>query len=493
MNVLNNNNFLFILVISGFLNYKDWVCISEKCEEVLANFNMYDGDPNLLYSRDTICENSLQPDVDFKLTIERTSYALEWGLICSDESKGSNLRSYFFVGAIIGLLIGAALFDRIGRKDTTLIGIAITSLSSVSVVFVNSYIIMLSLRVIQGCGTFMTITGVDIIGVELTPSKLRNLSQVLRSCFWNIGLILCVGISYALHDWKHIYLAEGCFLALTAIPVLIYPESPRFHLVKGREEEARATFKKISKIFETSEKSDEVELTFKDYDKNYLGQIRDFVKYPVMLKNTLILMACLGFISCLSYGLLFNWGKFGADIYSRVVFSSLGSLISKVSGMDYYIIHWFGRKNAVVINFSGVALSFFIAIPCYGVKVSDTWMLEHIVCIFASLFITGAWGSLYLLTKELSPTSHRGMIYCLCSATARVGVFLGPYMFLLHINFDPRIVLAIFGSMAAVPAFLAFFNSDSTGKPIPSVPEDLIRLYSDAHPEDHELEEEHSI
>ena len=337
----------------------------------------------------------------------------------------------------------------------------------------------------------MSITGVDIIGVEFTPSKLRNLCQVLGSSQWHIGSIICVGISYGLHDWKHIYLVAGCIFAATAIPVLIYPESPRFHLVKGREEEARATFRKISKIFKTSEKCDEVDLTFEDYDKNYLGQIRDMVKYPVMLKNTLILMACWGFISCISYGLIFSWGKLGADIYSSVAFSALGSLIPKACGMDYYVIHFFGRKNAVVFNFAGVALVFFIAIPSYGIKVSDTWRLEHIVCLFTSLFNGGVWGAATLLTKELSPTSHRGMIYCLCSATARVGAFIGPYMSLLYNIIDPRIVLAIFGSMAAVPAFLAFFNSDSTGKSIPSVPEDLIRLYSVAGHE--ELKDEDSI
>ena len=442
---------------------------------MLAN---YTGEPDKLYSRDTICENSLRPDVDFKWTIERTSYALEWGLICSDESKGSNLKSFFFVGAFIGLLVGAAMFDRIGRKKTTLIGITITSISSACAVFVNSYIIMLPLKVIQGCGAFMSIAGVDIIGVELTPSKMRNLSQVLGSSLWNIGGMICVGISYIVKDWHYIYVVEGCFLAATAIPVLIYPESPRFQLVKGREEDAKETFRKIAKIFKTSKKSEKVELVFEDYEKNYLDQIWDFVKYPVMLKNTLILMACWGFISCISYGLLFSWGKLGADIYSSVVFGALGGIISKACGMDYYVIHFFGRKKAVVFNFAGVALVFFIAIPSYGVKVSATWMLEHIVCLFTSLFIGGVWGSTTLLTKELSPTSHRGMIYCLCSATARVGAFLGPYMSLLYNTTDPRIVLAIFGSMAAVPAFLAFFNSDSTGKPIPSVPEDINRHQS---------------
>ena len=453
---------------------------------MLAN---YTGEPDKLYSRDTICENSLKPEVDFEWTIERTSYALEWGLICSDETKRSNLKSFFFVGAFIGLMIGTALFDRIGRKMTSLLGITVASLSCLGAIFVNNYGSMLALRIAQGFGSFMTVSGVGILALELTPSKLRNLSQVLCSSLWNIGAILCVGISYAVKDWKHIYLVEGCILALTAISVIVYPESPRFQLVKGKEEEARATFRKISKIFKTSEKSDEVELTFEDYGKNYLGQIRDFVKYPVMLKNTLILMACWGSISCISYGLLFSWGKLGADIYSSIIFSSLGSFISKASGIDYYIIHFLGRKNAVVLNFGGLAAIFFLAVPCYGVKISSTWRLEHVVCLFTSLFRGGVWGSISLLTKELSPTSHRGMIFCICSAAARIGAIIGPYLSLMYNIIDSRIVLAIFGCLGACTSFIAFFNSDSTGKPIPSVPEDLIRLHSSGH---EKLQEEES-
>ena len=121
-------------------------------------------------------------------------------------------------------------------------------------------------------------------------------------------------------------------MAATAITVFIYPESPRYQLVKGREKEARATFKKLSKIFKTKDISSDVELTYNDYDENFLGQIKDFIKYPLMLKNTFILMVCWMTISCISYGLLFSWGKLGADIYASVLFGTLAGIITKASG-----------------------------------------------------------------------------------------------------------------------------------------------------------------
>ena len=437
----------------------------------------YTNETETFFSRVTICENTLKPNEDFKWTIERTSFAMEWGIICSDENKGSNLKSFFFIGAFTGLIVGTALFDKIGRKTTCLIGIAITSISSLAAFFVNNYNTMLALRVVHGFGSFIAVTGVELLSIEFTPTKLRNLSQILSESAWDLGSFVIVGVSYGLKDWHSIYLVVGCILATTAIAVFIFPESPRFQLIKGREREARATFKRISGVFKTTEIPDNTELVYKAYDKNYLGQIKDFIKHPLMLKNTVVLIICWMMISCISYGLLFSWGKIGADIYTVILFSTVGDLIAKGSGMLYFIIHYFGRKKAVVINFAGLATVFFLAIPCYGVHLSGTWRLDHVICLFASPFSSGVWGSVSLLTKELSPTSHRGMIYCMCSASARIGAFVGPYLTLLYNIMDPRIVLAIFGGIGAFAACLAFFNSDSTGKPIPSTPEDLLQVH----------------
>ena len=162
----------YLPIFTGFLNYKDWECTSKKCTELMSNFT---GKPVEVFSRDTICDNSLEPGKDFKWTIDRTSYALEWGLICSSEDKGSNLKSFYFIGAFIGLTVGTTLFDKIGRKTTSLIAISIAILSCLATTFVKSYSAMLPLRVVHGIGTFTTVAGIDLLSIEFTPSNLRNL------------------------------------------------------------------------------------------------------------------------------------------------------------------------------------------------------------------------------------------------------------------------------------------------------------------------------
>ena len=444
--------------------------------ELKANFT---DDPEKFYSRSTICNNHLQPNEDFQWTIDRTSYALEWGLICSDEHKGSDLQSSFFIGGLIGDIVGTVLLDTMGRRTTCLIGLAITSLASVATSFLNSYSMMLPMIVVQGVGSFLAVSGIELLSIEFTPSNLRNLSQILATSAWDVGALLIVGISYGVRRWRSIYLVQGCVLASTAIAVFMYPESPRFQLVKGRVQEARATFRKLSKIFKTRDISENLKLTYQDYNKNFFGQIADLRRNSLMLRNTVVLMACDLLMSCISYGLLFSWSKLGANIYASVAITALGDFIAKGSGITYYMIHCFGRKKALMINYAGSASLFLLSIPCYGVQLTDSWNLGQVVCLLVTLCNGSIWVSKSLLTKEVSPTSHRGMIMCLCSAAGKIGAVIGPYMALLYNTVDNGIVLSLFGGMAAFACFLTYFCSDSTGRAIPSTPDDLTDLYSE--------------
>ena len=462
-------------IFTGFLNYKDWECISKKCTDVMTNFT---GEPVEFYTRDTICDNALKPHVDFNWTINRTSYALEWGLICSDESKGSNLKSFFFVGAAIGMVVGTALYDRIGRRTTCLISITIASTSTLAAAFVHDYNTMFFLRIVQGIGTYTTINGLELLSIEFTPTHLRNLCQVISSCIWTIGSLLLIAVSYGVKEWQNIFLVQGFVVAATTMAIIVYPESPRFQLIKGKEKEARATFRRLSKIFKTEEISEKTTLIYTDYDQNYLAQISDFKKYPLMLKSTLKLIVCWTMISCISWGLFFGWSKLGADLYTSVFFAEVGGFIGKGTGMIYFLLHYFGRKRALMINFAAVGTIFFLSIAIFGVHISETWTLEQVACLCTMPFIEGVWNSLVLLTKELSPTSHRGMIFCVCSTFARIGSFVGPYLTLLYNTLDHRIVLSLYGGMAVLSTLVAHFNSDSTGKPIPSTPEDMVRLHT---------------
>ena len=441
------------------------MCLSDKCLALRPN---YTGE---FYNRDTICKNSLTPDIDFAWSTNRTSYAMDWGLICSKEDKVTDLMSFFFVGAFVGVITGTFIFDTAGRKTVTLIAILLAFVATLANAFISSYSVMLSLRVIQGFASFLVQTGVQLMAMEFTPTKLRSVASILVLFCWSIGTAICIGMSYILYNWHHIFLGTSVTILLTAIPIIFCPESPRFQLLKGREDEAKRTFKRIARIFDSPIVIEEVEIEYSDYKQNYWHQIKDFKKFPDMAKNTALLFLSYMMLSAHTYSVTYGWGQLGVDLFTAQALCVAGNSLVVVTGYQYLITERLGRRKALVVNISLLTVFSCLAIP--KVSLSSTWTLSQVMCIVATVFNASSWMGLLLLASELSPTSHRGMIVCLNASAARIGAFVGPYMTLLFNVLDIRIVMAIFATLPVLCAILAMLCQDSTGKPIPAVPEEV--------------------
>ena len=454
---------------SGHIPYTEWECSSDSCRSLMLNHTTDE-----FYTRPTICGSSLIPHRDFEWTAYRTSYAVQWGLICEIEYKGRNLISLFFVGAFFGVLAGTLLFDNIGRRTVTLIALFVTFIATLSNAFINSYNVMLALRVIQGFGSFTVLSGVQLLIIEFTPTNLRNLGTIIISSYWTLGTFTVTGMGYLLRKWDHMFLGVASINFLAIIPILILPESPRFQLIKGKEKEAKVTFRRIAKIFNSPIDLEKLQLDYEAYQHNYLDQLKDFIKYPAMAKNSVLLFFCYMILAGISYGLMYGWGSLGVDVYASILLSSLIGFTATVSGYKYFVTEKLGRRKALIVNFTAVVLCFLLAIPT--VNLPKGWSLTQIMFLLAQPFMSSLWTGLFLLTAELSPTSHRGMIVCLNSSASRIGAFIGPYISLLYNEFDTPVVVALLTIGPIVAIGLAWFCQDSTDKPIPSTPEEVGNL-----------------
>jgi sugar phosphate permease len=111
---------------------------------------------------------------------------------------------------------------------------------------------------------------------------------------------------------------------------------------------------------------------------------------------------------------------------------------------------------------TGASLIFLLAIP--EVSVGRDWTLESICCLFGITLVSGCFTGIYLWTSELSPTSHRGFAYGFGSGAARVGSFIGPYIFNNLAPITHRAVpfggLALASLLCAVSSFLLVETGD---------------------------------
>ena len=456
---------IYVTIFAGFIPYTQWKCISDKCQDLLEK-----SDKNKdFYSSATMCDNKLVAGEDFKWTSDRTSFSMDWGFYCGTEAKFSTISSFFFIGATVGLLISTAIFDRFGRRNGAIVGNLVGATATLIGTWASSFEAMLVVRIFQGVGMFIQLTGIYCWALEFTPSHLRSLATGLIMNIWSFGYVIITLIGYLVTKWNYIFLIVAIINYILTIPQLIYPISPRFALVRGREDEAKKTLESFSRLCDNKISMDAVSLTYKERVQNFLQQLKDFKDYPTLRKETFLGMVGWFIVAVLFYGFSFGWVRISSDMYLGHLAASLSKFIGFSAPIP--LCNWIGRKKCMMVILTIGFLSNILAMP--DVQINEFWTLEFVACLIGKLCCSGAFGVIYLYSTELAPTSHRGMVMSLSSASARVGSFAGTYIGLLYSVADRRVPLAVFAGLTCVFMATVYFLSDPTGKRIPETPIDV--------------------
>jgi len=159
---------------------------------------------------------------------------------------GSDIR-WLAVGPTFMLCIGgfaaSAVSDHWSRKTIMMIGVIATTFFTLLIPLVQTAEQLIVVRLLTGLGAGSAVSAAFPIAAELMPAQHRRTygaiyEMALAASFTVVPFIagLLAGNEYAFR-----YLALPGGLSVTVVPVLIYfvlPESPRWHLRKGRPQVA---------------------------------------------------------------------------------------------------------------------------------------------------------------------------------------------------------------------------------------------------------------
>ena len=290
-------------------------------------------------------------------------------------------------------------------------------------------------------------------------------------CLTNIGLgfLLVDMIGYYVKDWRHIYFIMSSVTFIGTVPLFLVPESPRFLLTQGKLGEAKYSLEKFSRQIRAPKSLAEVNLVFTPHKQNWLQQIKDFYVYPKLGIQTVLLALVWMIVCALSHTFNFGWSKISKDFYMGYVYAALGTILS------YYlpipVTKILGKKVGLISLL--LTSCFFYCIAMIDFNISETFTVEHLASLSGYMTIMSSYTMVYQYTGEMAPTSHRGMVFCICGSFGRIGSFLGPYIQLLFTILDKRITFGIFTGISMICAIIVTFTSDPTGKDMPENPADV--------------------
>lgn len=401
------------------------------------------------------------------------------------------------VGSIFGVACAGVLSDNLGRKKTMIISAVLFTVSAIGCAFSGSFDQLVIYRIIGGIGIGVVSIISPLYISEVSVAQYRGRLVALYQLAITVGFLGAYLINYGLLNlsesmssnipamklifqdevWRGMLGMEGLPALLFFILIFFIPESPRWLILKRKEDKAISILKHI---YGTSEVATyEMNQTKQSVNKETKSEWKTLFK-PGILKAVLIGVAIailgqfMGVNAVLYYGpsIFESSGLSGGDSLFYQVIVGLVNMLTTV--LAVFIIDKVGRKKLVYFGVSGMIVSL-ILIALYFIKGAEAGIPNIFLLIFFLLYIfccaISICAVIWVLLSEMYPIKIRGLAMSIAGFSLWIGTYLiGQLTPWLLENLKPAGTFILFALMC-IPYILIIWKlvPETTGKSLEEI------------------------
>ena len=402
------------------------------------------------------------------------------------------------IGSIIGVLMAGKLSDRWGRKVTMLVAAVFFSVSGIACAFVGSLEQLVVARILGGIGIgvvsivsplyisevsiaqyrgrlvslYQLAVTIGFLGAYLTNFQLLHFSQ--RGAVLNAGWMNLVFVSEV---WRGMLGVSGIPSVLFFCIIFFIPESPRWLILKGRDERAVRIFRKIylSEVEVDTQLQDTKSVVQSETKSDWKFLLQPGIFKAVLIGAAIaILGQFMGVNAVLYYGptIFEEAGLSGGDALFSQVLVGIVNVVTTIIAV--FIIDKVGRKKLVYYGVSGMVLS--LLLIGFYFHFSESMGLPNSFLLFFFLFYVfccaiSISAVIFVLLSEMYPTRIRGMAMSIAGFALWIGTYLvgqlTPWMLQ---NLTPTGTFLLFALMC-MPYMLIVWKliPETTGKSLEEI------------------------
>jgi MFS transporter, putative metabolite:H+ symporter len=381
------------------------------------------------------------------------------------------LISIGYAGQVIGGIVSGWLAEKYGRVPLMVANIVLFSFMSLCCIFAGSYATLVTLRFLQGIGLGGEVPIANTYISEFAKSTKRGRFVLVQQLMFPIGLtaVALIGTFVVpLLGWQWMFFF-GAIPVLLALPMMrLLPESPRWLVSRGRDEEANRVLNGIEALVSRSGT-----VPLPPIPANAVPAVPSISRFGdlfrgIYLRRTLSLWVVWFCAYLLTYSITGWLPSIMRTVYHLPVRqSNLYGFVVNLVGLLVLLLAAFtidriGRKRAFSIGFLLAAVPLFAAAFIPNIGPLPLVLLATLAFAFMSM-IPGALG---MYTAENYPNHLRAIGSGASSISQRLSSVAGPYlvgMILPHYGvggvFGMFAVFAVLGGITC-----ALFSEETASK-----------------------------
>ncbi len=335
------------------------------------------------------------------------------------DSQVENVTALGLIGAVVGALFTGRITDYLGRKKVILASAFIFGTGAIWTGFAPTVTQLMISRFYLGLAIGVSSFAVPLYISEIAPTKIRGTLVSMFQLLITVGILAAYLSDNAFADnsnlecWRPM-LYVGVIPALVLfIGMFFLPETPRWLMSKGREEEGEKVLRRIE---DPSLIDDSMSAMRRDLaiDASQAGWREIFKPW---LRNALIIamgimffQQFVGINTVIYYSpkIFLAAGFEGAEaaIAASVIVGAVNVFFTIIS---LFVIDRLGRRKLYFIGLSGIA----VALVCMGLGFMlpgvTKWFLVISMLVYIAFFAISLGPLGWLIITEVFPTNVRGL------------------------------------------------------------------------------------
>lgn len=404
------------------------------------------------------------------------------------------------VGSIIGVVIAGRLSDYFGRKPVLLVSAVLFSVSAIGCMISGNINELIIYRIIGGVGIGVASIISPLYISEISVAKYRGTLVSLYQLAITIGFVGAYIVNYFINEYSAAAQSKGiseglwakamvtenwrAMLGAEAIPALIFflvifliPESPRWLVLKSKDEKALKIFSRIYRGPKAQAEVDDLKNIMKSESKSdWRILIQPGFRLAMFIGISLAILGQFMGVNAVLY--------YGPSIFQQTGLSEGDSLLYQVivgfvnfasTVLAMAIIDKIGRKKLVYYGVSGMFVSLILIAGYFMLNKTTVVVPPVTLLILILLYIFACAISIcvviWVLLSEMYPAKVRGLAMSAAGLSLWIGTYLiGQLTPRLMSTLSPAGVFILFAVMC-LPYMLIVWKlvPETTGKSLEDI------------------------
>lgn len=368
--------------------------------------------------------------------VNGTQAGLKEAFALDDAGLGFTVGS-LLIGCAAGAFLAGRLADALGRKRVMVVAALLFLIGAIVQGETASHTLFVIARFAGGMAVGAASVLSPLYISEVAPAKIRGRLTTVQQVMIITGLTAAFLVNYFLAQaagdslgevggmpaWRWMYLAQAAPAAVFLVALLFIPESPRYLVNRGREDEARAVLTRLFGAEEAERKVGEIRASFAEDHRPSLKDVMapGTIFRPIVWAGILLatFQQFVGINVIFYYGeTLWRLAGVSEEVaLERNIISGLASIAAVFAAL--LLIDRIGRKPLLLIGSAGMAATLGAmtwAFSGAGTDAAGNLSLSEsagwIALVAANLYViffNFSWGPvMWVMLGEMFPNQMRG-------------------------------------------------------------------------------------